>query len=68
MKNVEIVGNVTSFNRDIFSVMIDDGRVINCRPGSKIRMNSIQIIEGDKVSVKLDSNFTAGIIVRRLSK
>lgn len=50
----------------IFKVKLDSGHEILCHPSGKMRMNNINILPGDKVTVEMSPyDLTKGRIVKR---
>ncbi|MFN4244922.1 MAG: translation initiation factor IF-1 [Brevinematia bacterium] len=57
---------VKQLPNSIFKVRLDNGKEVIAHPSGKIRLNSIRIIEGDKVVVEFSPyDLTKGRIVYR---
>jgi len=65
---IEVQGEITeALGNSIFKAQLDNGHVIIAHLSGKIRMHSIQILPGDKVSLEMSPyDLTKGRIVRRL--
>jgi translation initiation factor IF-1 len=67
--NVELQGTVIDFSRDLFKVEVvmgDAAHIVMCKPSGKMRMNSIKIVPGDLVQIKVSPHdLTKGRIVYR---
>ena len=58
---IEALGN------SIFRAQLNSGHIVTAHLSGKIRMNSIQILPGDKVAMEMSPyDLTRGRIVRRL--
>jgi translation initiation factor IF-1 len=67
--NIEIEGVITeALGNSIFRAQLNSGHIVTAHLSGKIRMNSIQILPGDKVLLEMSPyDLTKGRIVRRLS-
>jgi len=67
-QNVEIEGVITeALGNSIFRSQLTNGHIIVTHLSGKIRMNSIQILPGDKVLIEMSPyDLTKGRITRRL--
>jgi translation initiation factor IF-1 len=65
---IELTGLVTeALPNAMFRVELENGSVIICHISGKMRMHSIRILPGDKVTVELTPyDLTKGRIIRRL--
>merc|ERR1712187_338374 len=50
---IEMDGTVMMHSRNIFKVALSNGAEVQCTLAGKLRMNSIKVLEGDKVTVEL---------------
>ena len=66
---ITVNGEITeALGNSIFRVKLDNSAIIIAHLSGKIRMNSIQILPGDKVVLEMSPyDLTRGRIVRRLS-
>lgn len=66
--HVQMTGEITdTFRGGKFKVVTDEGLTLTCTQSGKIRMNSITLIQGDRVEVGVSPyDMTKGIINRRL--
>ncbi len=66
---IEWEGVVKDFSRDIFRVEVIHGEsshIVNCKPSGKMRINSIKIVPGDYVKIKVTPyDLTQGRIIYR---
>ena len=66
-QHIELDGVVTHSVKGIISVDLDSGTRIQCHIGGRMRKNKIQIVVGDRVSVKISPyDLTKGIVTYRL--
>jgi translation initiation factor IF-1 len=67
---IEMDGEVVKSIKDVISVKIDSGeQVLKCHLGGKMRKNKINVIEGDRVRIKVSPyDLNRGIIVLRYKK
>lgn len=66
-QHIELEGLVVHSVKGIISVELDTGATIQCHIGGKMRKNKIQIVVGDRVSVKISPyDLTKGIITYRI--
>ena len=65
---IEVSGEIVeALGNSIFRTQLDSGHIIITHLSGKIRMHSIQILPGDKVTVEMSPyDLTKGRIVRRL--
>ena len=57
-----------ALGNSIFRAQLDNGHIITAHLSGKIRMNSIQILPGDRVSIEMSPyDLNRGRICRRLS-
>jgi translation initiation factor IF-1 len=65
---IEVQGEITeALGNSIFKAQLDSGHVIIAHLSGKIRLHSIQILPGDKVTLEMSPyDLTKGRIVRRL--
>ena len=66
--NIEIEAEVTeALGNSIFRAKLTSGHIVTAHLSGKIRMNSIQILPGDKVIMEMSPyDLTKGRITRRL--
>jgi len=66
--NIEVEGSITeALGNSIFRAQLINGHIILAHLSGKIRLNSIQILPGDKVTLEMSPyDLTKGRIVRRL--
>jgi len=66
--NIEVEGVIMeALGNSIFRTQLTSGHTITCHLSGKIRLNSIQILPGDKVLLEMSPyDLTKGRIVRRL--
>lgn len=66
--NIQIDGLVTeALGNSIFRVQLNTGHIITAHLSGKIRLNSIQILPNDSVTLEMSPyDLTKGRIVRRL--
>jgi len=63
---IEMDGEVTMHSRNVFKVMLTNGAEVQCTLAGRLRMNSIKVLEGDKVTVELSPfDLTRGRITFR---
>lgn len=63
---LEFEGTVTDTNKGQFKVQVNDNMVVLCTLSGKIRMNSVKILVGDKVTCEVSEyDTTRGRIVYR---
>jgi len=63
---IEMDGRVLMHSRNIFKVELENGAEVQCTLAGKLRMNSIKVLEGDKVTVELSPfDLTRGRITFR---
>ena len=63
---LEFEGEVIDANKGKFNVKINDKMVVLCTLSGKIRMNSVRILIGDKVTIEVSEyDTTKGRIVYR---
>jgi translation initiation factor IF-1 len=63
---LEFDGCVIDANKDKFKVQINDNITVLCSLSGKIRMNSVRILVGDKVKIKVSEyDTTQGRIIYR---
>lgn len=67
---MELDGKVVSSVRDVILVQIDESeQVLQCYLGGKMRKNKINVIEGDRVRVKVSPyDLGRGIVILRHKK
>lgn len=66
---MEFEGLVTSAVRDVFWVEINNEQRIQCSLAGRIRMNSVRILEGDRVKIEVSIHDSSrGRIVYRFPK
>lgn len=64
--SIELDGIVIEIGRGNFKVKLENNKYVTCTLSGKIRMNKIQIVVGDKVTVKISAyDVTKGIILWR---
>jgi translation initiation factor IF-1 len=65
---IEVQGEITeALGNSIFKAQLDSGHLIIAHLSGKIRLHSIQILPGDKVTLEMSPyDLTKGRIVRRL--
>lgn len=62
----EMEGEVIDTVRGIFKVKLENGHVCECTLGGKLRVNSIKIVRGDKVTVDISAyDISKGRIIYR---
>jgi len=66
--NIEVEGIITeALGNSIFRAQLNSGHTVTAHLSGKIRMNSIQILPGDKVTMEMSPyDLTRARIVRRL--
>jgi translation initiation factor IF-1 len=64
---ITVHGEVTeALGNGIFRVQLENGHLITCHPSGKMRMNMINIMPGDSVTVEMSPyDLSLGRIVRR---
>lgn len=69
-QNILVEGVITeALGNSIFRAQLTNGHTVIAHLSGKIRMNSIQIIPGDKVEMEMSPyDLTKGRIVRRFAK
>ena len=65
---IEVQGEITeALGNSIFKAQLDSGHIIIAHLSGKIRLHSIQILPGDKVTLEMSPyDLSKGRIVRRL--
>lgn len=59
-------GAVVLHSRNIWKVMLDNGIVVPCTLGGKLRVNSVRVMQGDAVKVEMSPyDLTRGRIIHR---
>lgn len=68
-ESITVNGEISeALGNSIFRVKLDNGIMVISHLSGKIRMNSIQILPGDKVQIEMSPyDLTKGRITRRLS-
>lgn len=66
--NIEVEGVITeALGNSIFRAQLNSGHLVTAHLSGKIRMNSIQILPGDKILLEMSPyDLTKGRITRRL--
>lgn len=66
--NLQIEGTITeALGNSIFRAQLTNGHIVTAHLSGKIRLNSIQILPGDTVTMEMSPyDLTKGRIVRRL--
>jgi translation initiation factor IF-1 len=67
-QSINVDGEITeALGNSIFRAMLENGHVITAHLSGKIRLNSIRILPGDKVTLEMSPyDMTRGRITRRL--
>ncbi len=65
-QKIEVEGKVIDVTHDIYRVELDNKIIVAARVSGKIRMNTIRILPGDRVTVEMSpTDLTHGIIKYR---
>lgn len=65
-QHIEFDGEVVDTARGLFKVQISENAFVNARISGKIRMNKINVVQGDRVRVKVSTyDLSNGIITKR---
>ena len=63
---VEMDGEIIDIQKGMFIVRMQNNMVCNCTLSGKLRLNSIRIVKGDKVTIDLSPyDLTKGRIIYR---
>ena len=63
---VEMDGEIIDIQKGVFIVKMQNDMVCNCTLSGKLRLNSIRIVKGDKVTIDLSPyDLTKGRIIYR---
>lgn len=56
---LELIGEVVDANKGKFKVKVNDALIVLCTLSGKIRVNSVRILIGDKVTVEVSEYDTS---------
>ena len=63
---IEMDGEIVDINKGTFDVQLENGHICSCTLSGKMRINSIRIIKGDKVTIDLSPyDLSKGRIIYR---
>lgn len=64
---LELSGIVVESNKGVFKVKVNDGHIVNCKLGGKIKLNEIKVIQNDNVIIEVSPyDLNVGRIIKRI--